>query len=121
LLLFINRKLTVASGITGVLITAVQELEKELGIHIDAVIPVELGGLNSAAPLDAAVQMGKKVIDADLAGRAVPEVAQTLPRLLGYPICPIACQVSDHPDKIIQPDAIGNGVRLYDFRLFYAG
>lgn len=74
-----------------VLITAVQELEKELGIHIDALIPVELGGLNSAAPLDAAVQMGKKVIDADLAGRAVPEVAQTLPRLLGYPICPIAC------------------------------
>lgn len=74
-----------------VLTTAVKELEKELGIEIAAIIPVELGGLNSAAPLDAAVQMGKNVVDADLAGRAVPEVAQTLPRIYGYPICPIAC------------------------------
>lgn len=74
-----------------VLTTAVKELEKELGIDISAIIPVELGGLNSAAPLDAAVQIGKKVIDADLAGRAVPEVAQTLPRISGYPICPISC------------------------------
>lgn len=74
-----------------VLTAAVKELETELGINIAAIIPVELGGLNSAAPLDAAVQIGKRVIDADLAGRAVPEVAQTLPRIFGYPICPIAC------------------------------
>lgn len=74
-----------------VLTAAVKELERELGIEVAAIIPVELGGLNSAAPLDAAAQMGKKVIDADLAGRAVPEVAQTLPRIYGYPICPIAC------------------------------
>ena len=78
-------------SVKRVLVEAVKELEKELGIEISAIIPVELGGLNSAAPLDAAVQMGKKVIDADLAGRAVPEVAQTLPRIKGIPICPIAC------------------------------
>lgn len=78
-------------SVKRVLVSAVQELEKELGLHFDALIPVELGGLNSAAPLDAAAQMGKKVIDADLAGRAVPEVAQTLPRIKGIPICPISC------------------------------
>lgn len=74
-----------------VLIAAVRELEKELQIKISGIIPVELGGLNSAAPVDAAMQMGIAVIDADLAGRAVPEVAQTLPRINAVPICPIAC------------------------------
>jgi DUF917 family protein len=78
-------------SVKRVLVAAVQELEKELAISISAIIPVELGGLNSAAPIDAAVQMGKQVLDADLAGRAVPEVAQTLPRIKGIPICPIAC------------------------------
>jgi DUF917 family protein len=78
-------------NVKRVLVAAVQELEKELGISISAIIPVELGGLNSAAPIDAAVQMGKQVLDADLAGRAVPEVAQTIPRMKGIPICPIAC------------------------------
>lgn len=74
-----------------VLVRAVRELEKELDVEIAAIIPVELGGINSPAPVDAAVQMGKKVIDADLAGRAVPEIAQTLPRLCNYPIAPIIC------------------------------
>ncbi|MEA4893091.1 MAG: DUF917 domain-containing protein [Peptococcaceae bacterium] len=78
-------------SVKRVLVAAVQELEKELGIHVSGLIPVEMGGLNSAAPLDAAAQMGKAIIDADLAGRAVPEVAQTLPRLNRVPICPIAC------------------------------
>ena len=74
-----------------VLVRAVAELEKELGIEIAAIVPVELGGLNCPAPVDAAAQMGKKLVDGDLAGRAVPEVAQTTPRLLGYPITPISC------------------------------
>ena len=60
-----------------VLVRAVRELEKELGIEIAAIVPVELGGLNCPAPVDAAAQMGKKLVDGDLAGRAVPEVAQT--------------------------------------------
>lgn len=74
-----------------VLVRAVRELEQELGIEIAAIVPVELGGLNCPAPVDAAAQMGKKLVDGDLAGRAVPEVAQTTPRLLGYPITPISC------------------------------
>lgn len=74
-----------------VLVKAVTELERELGIEITAIVPVELGGLNCPAPVDAAAQLGKKLVDGDLAGRAVPEVAQTTPRLLGYPITPIFC------------------------------
>jgi len=74
-----------------VLLRAVKKLEEELDIEISAIIPVELGGLNSSAPLDAAAQMGKMVVDGDLAGRAVPEVAQVLPRIFNYTICPISC------------------------------
>lgn len=74
-----------------VLVRAVQELERELGITFSAIVPVELGGLNCPAPVDAAAQLGIKLVDGDLAGRAVPEVAQTTPRLLGYPITPISC------------------------------
>ena len=74
-----------------VLVRAVRELEKELGVDFAAIVPVELGGINSPAPVDAAAQMGKKVLDADLAGRAVPEVAQTLPRINGLPIAPLTC------------------------------
>lgn len=74
-----------------VLVRAVKELEKELGVTFAAIVPVELGGINSPAPVDAAAQMGKKVLDADLAGRAVPEVAQTLPRIHKLPIAPLTC------------------------------
>lgn len=74
-----------------VLVRAVKELEKELGIEFDGIVSVELGGINCPAPLDAAAQLNKKFIDADLAGRAVPEVAQILPRMMKYEIAPIAC------------------------------
>lgn len=71
------------------LVRAVRELERELDITFAAIIPVELGGINSPAPVDAAAQLGIHVVDGDLAGRAVPEVAQTTPRLGGLPITPM--------------------------------
>jgi DUF917 family protein len=71
------------------LVRAVRELEKEMGVTFSAIVPVELGGINSPAPLDAAAQLGIKVVDGDLAGRAVPEVAQTTPRLGKLPITPM--------------------------------
>lgn len=74
-----------------VLVKAVRELEKELNIEIKGIISVELGGINCPAPLDAAAQLGVKFIDGDLAGRAVPEVCQVIPRIMKKKIEPIAC------------------------------
>jgi len=49
-------------------------LEEFLGKKAYAVIPVELGGFNTLAAVDVAARRGIPVVDADGAGRAVPEV-----------------------------------------------
>ncbi len=64
-----------------VLPEAVKALERHLGKKIDAIVPVELGGINTPAPIDAAARLGKKVVDGDYAGRAIPEIVQTTPSL----------------------------------------
>lgn len=64
-----------------VLPEAVKALERHLGKTIDAIVPVELGGINTPAPIDAAARLGKKVVDGDYAGRAIPEIVQTTPSL----------------------------------------
>ena len=49
-------------------------LEEYLGRKAFAVIPVELGGFNTLAAVDVAARHGIPVVDADGAGRSVPEV-----------------------------------------------
>ncbi len=51
-----------------------QTLERFLGKRAYAAIPVELGGFNTLAAVDVAARLGIPVVDADGAGRAVPEV-----------------------------------------------
>ncbi len=75
----------------SMLVSAVREMERELGIKFTAIIPVEPGGYNCPAPLDAAAKLGIKIIDGDLVGRAMPEIAQALPTTENIPICPITC------------------------------
>ncbi len=49
-------------------------LEKFLGTRAFAVIPAELGGFSTLAAMDMAARHGIPVVDADGAGRAVPEM-----------------------------------------------
>jgi DUF917 family protein len=51
-----------------------QVLEEYVGRAAFAVLPVELGGFNTLAAVDVAARRGIPVVDADGAGRAVPEV-----------------------------------------------
>lgn len=67
---------------------AVKRLEKYIGKEIDAIVAIELGGINTPAPIDAAARLGKK-INGDYAGRAIPEIVQTTPSLTGENVCPI--------------------------------
>ena len=55
-------------------VKTLKTLEDFLGKKAFAVIPVELGGLNTLAAVDVAARHGIPVVDADGAGRAVPEV-----------------------------------------------
>ncbi|MDR7556715.1 MAG: DUF917 domain-containing protein [Armatimonadota bacterium] len=69
---------------------AVRDLSAATGRPVAAIVPFELGAGNTAGPLDAAARLGVLAVDADLAGRAVPELTQTTAALAGVPLCPVA-------------------------------
>lgn len=54
-------------------VKTLSSLEKFLGTSVFALIPVELGAFSTLAALDVAARHGIPVVDADGAGRAVPE------------------------------------------------
>lgn len=57
--------------------TALQQMEKEIGRKVDAIMPIEVGGFNLFTPLVAANLFGIPVVDADSLGRAFPELQMT--------------------------------------------
>jgi len=64
-------------------------LEEFLGKNAYAVIPVELGGFNTLAAVDVAARRGIPIVDADGAGRAVPEVHLKVYTLDDIPLAPM--------------------------------
>jgi len=67
---------------------AVRELEIYTGVKVGALVAVELGPANTAAPLVAAARLGLPVIDGDYSGRAVPQDMQTTYFLKGIKTFP---------------------------------
>lgn len=65
-------------------------LEENLGRKAFAVIPVELGGFNTLAAVDVAARHGIPVVDADGAGRSVPEVHLKVYTIDDIPLAPMA-------------------------------
>lgn len=54
----------------------------------DALVPLEIGGFNGVAAVWAAAALGVPLVDADLMGRALPELHQLLPVTGGWNPCP---------------------------------
>jgi hypothetical protein len=71
-------------------VKTLQTLEEYVGREAHAVIPVELGGFNTLAAVDVAARRGIPVVDADGAGRAVPEVHLKVYTIDGIPLTPMA-------------------------------
>ncbi|MEW6398451.1 MAG: DUF917 domain-containing protein [Bacillota bacterium] len=69
---------------------ASQALERFLGRPVAAVVATELGGGNTAAAVAVALMMGRPLVNADPAGRAVPELFHSTFYLDGVPIAPFA-------------------------------
>lgn len=67
-----------------------QTLEEYLRRKAYAVIPIELGGANTLVAVDVAARLGIPVVDADGAGRAVPEVHLKVYTIDDIPIAPMA-------------------------------
>lgn len=77
-------------GWKGEEITALEKLQEVTDTKFDFVVPVETGGFNSITPLHAGALKGLPVVDADGAGRAVPELQMTTFYAYGVSASPIA-------------------------------
>jgi DUF917 family protein len=90
------------------LVAAIEALERELQRPIDGLISIEIGGSNVGAILDAAAVTGKRLVDADYAGRAIPELGATTLDLYGVPVLPEAF-ADDFGNELITRRAASNG------------
>lgn len=70
-------------------VKTLKALEEYAGFHAFATIPVELGGFNTLAAVDVGARHGVPVVDADGAGRAVPEVHLKVYTIDGIPLAPM--------------------------------
>jgi len=70
--------------------SAIQALERYLGITITAVHGMEAGGVNALIPVAVAAWLGLPLVDADGMGRAFPRIEQTVFTLAGLPASPAA-------------------------------
>lgn len=74
---------------TDPLLQAYAEFQDYLGQEFYGTTPCELGGSNTAAAFFPAAINGHRIIDADPAGRAVPEITHSTYFLHGLPAAPI--------------------------------
>ncbi|MHA2161073.1 MAG: DUF917 domain-containing protein [Candidatus Thorarchaeota archaeon] len=74
----------------GELAAGLGALEDYMGVKFAAVAPFELGGVNTPAPIDAAVKHDIPCVDGDYSGRAVPEICQNTVCIKGFAMAPMA-------------------------------
>jgi len=72
------------------LAAGLEALENHMGVKFKAVAPFELGGINTPAPIDAAVKHNIACVDGDYSGRAVPEICQNTVCINGFSMAPMA-------------------------------
>ncbi|MEZ5100103.1 MAG: DUF917 domain-containing protein [Thermoleophilia bacterium] len=72
------------------IVTAFEALQSYLGREITATTSAEAGGLNSTMPFTVAARLGIPLVDADMMGRAFPELQMCTPGLAGVKATPMA-------------------------------
>jgi uncharacterized protein len=81
-------------------------LSRFLGRPVPHVACAEVGGVNSMVPIVAASQLGLPLVDADLMGRAFPELQMVLPTLAGLPGTPMS--IADEKGNVGILDTVDN-------------
>jgi DUF917 family protein len=84
----------------------VRLLEGYMDVNVRAIVPIELGGSNTAGCVAAAARLGISVVDGDYTGRAIPEVPQTTPYLEGLPLWPIS-SVDSYGNYCVIKESVG--------------
>jgi uncharacterized protein len=83
---------------------ALEALAGALGFSADFVVPFEVGAGNSLTPMQAAIQQGIPVVDADPIGRAVPQIHMTTFHLGGISLSPLALATEDGITAVIRSE-----------------
>jgi hypothetical protein len=86
---------------------AYKALEEYFGEEFYGVLSTELGGGNTAISLYVGAWLGKYIIDADPAGRSVPELQHSTYYLKNLPIYPMAC-ANKFGDVAILPKVVND-------------
>ncbi len=71
------------------ILVAYSRFQTLIGQPFYGTVPCELGGSNTAVAFYAAAMSGHKIIDADPAGRAVPEITHSTYFIAGLPAAPV--------------------------------
>ncbi|MDQ6525362.1 DUF917 domain-containing protein [Nocardioides sp. LHD-245] len=80
-------------------VAAVEALSSYLGQEIKAIMPVEVGGMNTLIPLTVASELGLPCVDADGMRRAFPQIEMTTFTLAGLSASPM-CLADEKGNKI---------------------
>ena len=70
--------------------TSLRQIEQTVGRRADALIPLEVGGINATIPLALGAKLGLPVVNADGMGRAFPEIQMVTFGIYGCPLSPVA-------------------------------
>jgi len=81
---------------------AFRRMEEYMGKKFTAVATTELGGENTAEALHIACMLGLPVMDADPAGRSVPELQHSTYFIKDLPICPAAVATNFGESMILE-------------------
>jgi hypothetical protein len=79
---------------------AIERLAQRVGRRPDALVGIEIGGMNSLIPILAAARMGLPLVDADGMGRAFPEIQMVTFNVYGVSCTPLS-MTDDHLTSVI--------------------
>lgn len=79
---------------------AIEKMEKHLGKKADALMPIEIGGVNSMVPIMAAARKNLPLVNADGMGRAFPEIQMVTFNVYGVTCTPITV-TDEHLNSLI--------------------
>lgn len=77
-----------------------QAMAKHLGKKVDALMPIEIGGVNSCLPLVAAARTGLPLVDCDGMGRAFPCLEMVTFNVYGCDVAPTV-MVDEHGNEMV--------------------
>jgi hypothetical protein len=82
------------------ILAALYRMEEKLAKKAAAVMPIEVGGINSTLPLVVAARTGLPVVDADGMGRAFPELQMMTFGIYGCLASPVVL-TDDHDNSVV--------------------